>query len=79
MIADYIVGTIIGGAIGGIIFLIFFKILENPYEKLANYLEKQRGWPEWKISLFGYPLMLLALYYYIHLIIWIVEILNLDF
>ena len=76
MILDFVVGSIIGGAIGGAIWLVFFKILENPFEKVSNYLEKKRGWPEWKISLCGYPIMLLLFYYYIGAIIWIMEFLG---
>ena len=41
MILDFVVGSIIGGAIGGAIWLVFFKILENPFEKVGNYLEKK--------------------------------------
>lgn len=73
---DFIVGSIIGGALGGLIWIIFIKILNNPFEKFSNYLEHQRGWPEWKISLCGYPIMLLLFYYYIGAIIYIMEFLG---
>jgi hypothetical protein len=73
--ADLIVGTIIGGALGGLIWIIFIKILNNPFEKFSHYLH-MRGWPEWKISLCGYPIMLLLFYYYIGAIIHIMEFLG---
>ena len=73
---DFIVGSIIGGALGGLIWMIFIKILKNPFEKFSNYLEHQRGWPEWKISLCGYPIMLLLFYYYIGAIIYIMKFLG---
>ena len=74
--ADAFVGIILGGAIGGFIWIVFIKIFSNPIEVIGNYLEKKRGWPEWKISLCGYPVMLIFFYYYIALIIWVLEALG---
>ena len=73
---DYVVGTILGGLLGGAMWLLFFKIFGFPLTKIGDYMEKKLGWPEWKVSLVSYPVMLLFFLVYALILIKIMEALG---